>query len=617
MGWMLDLYETYDTIIGLPPNQRGNLTPIAHSSHKAQIEMVLDMAGNLIEAKLVDEHDQVTTIPVTEDSATRSSGVTAHPLSDKLAYVAGDYDRYVKKSDPEKYKAYVKCLGDWANSTHSCKRIRSVYTYIQKETIMVDLIQNNLLHTENGKLLDEKIHGVNSSDCVIRFDVRPDTLNGDYVQPLYLDQKIFDCYTQYYLSKGENLDLCYITGEEVSCTTKHPARIRHAADKAKLISANDTSGFTYRGRLVDATQTASVGYDTSQKAHSTLRWLMEHQSFRMEEMNIVAWEKADLDVISPVASTEDSLFDDEDDIPIATTNQGYAKRLFRAAAGYTAKLDTHANVVVMAVEAATTGRLSVIFYETLNGSQFMEHILAWHNTCFWNYRYQKFNQETRKYTHRQVVGAPSLKVIAEAIFGDKNKKVIKSTIQRLLPCVVDGKKFPRDLMHIAVARAANRGSYEHPVEYQNQIAITCAIIRKVRYDYFKEDFTMALDKTITDRSYLFGRLLGAAHKLEEVALFYDGEKARLTAAERYAQQFAKAPAKTWGIIDGALAPYKAKLKARGKTWCCKELQEIYDFIDPTEFMNRAPLSELYLLGYNCQLNSYHKQEEIKEEENDG
>lgn len=627
MGWMLDLYQTYDTIIGLPANLRTTLTPIAHSTHKAQIEIVLDMEGNLLQAKLVDENDQVTVIPVTEDSATRSNGIAPHPLSDKLAYIAGDYGQYVKKSDPEKYVAYAKGLMGWAHATHSDDRIRSVCTYIQKGVVMVDLIAQGLLHTEDGKLVEEKILGINSPDCVVRFDVRNDDLQAGYLPPLYLDPQIYDCYTQYYLSGEGNKALCYITGEKVTCTTKHPARLRHAADKAKLISANDTSGFTYRGRLTEGTQVASVGYDVSQKAHSALRWLIENQSFRMEEMTIVAWEKANRPMVSPMDSTEDGLFDDDSlfdddgtDALTQTTNQGYATRLFKAATSYRAQLDTQAHIVVMAVEAATTGRLSVIFYQALDGSQFMDCIENWHSTCFWSYRYAKFNPETKKNVYRQVVGAPSLKAIAEAIFDNKNKKVLKSTIQRLLPCVVEGKKFPKDLLRIAVARAGNRGSFEHPLEYQNQVAIACAIIRKVRHDYYQEEWNMALDKTITDRSYLFGRLLGAAQKLEELAIFYDGERGRLTAAERHAQQFAKAPVKTWNIIDNALAPYKAKLKARGKTWSCKELQEIYDLIDPAEFTSRAPLTELYLLGYNCQLNSYRKQEEQdtpEEEMNNG
>ncbi len=50
---------------------------------------------------------------------------------------------------------------------------------------------------------------------------------------------------------------------------KHPSKIRNSGDKAKLISGNDESGFTYRGRFASKrSQAVSVGYVVSQKAHN-------------------------------------------------------------------------------------------------------------------------------------------------------------------------------------------------------------------------------------------------------------------------------------------------------------------------------------------------------------
>ena len=57
-----------------------------------------------------------------------------------------------------------------------------------------------------------------------------------------------------------------------------------------MISANDGSGFTYRGRFADTSQTVSIGYEVSQKAHSALRWLVKKNGFYVDEMTVVAWE---------------------------------------------------------------------------------------------------------------------------------------------------------------------------------------------------------------------------------------------------------------------------------------------------------------------------------------
>lgn len=35
--------------------------------------------------------------------------------------------------------------------------------------------------------------------------------------------------------------MCYVTGEQEFTTERHANKIRHAADKAKLISSNDTN----------------------------------------------------------------------------------------------------------------------------------------------------------------------------------------------------------------------------------------------------------------------------------------------------------------------------------------------------------------------------------------
>ncbi|WLE98107.1 MAG: type I-C CRISPR-associated protein Cas8c/Csd1 [Candidatus Electrothrix communis] len=42
-------------------------------------------------------------------------------------------------------------------------------------------------------------------------------------------------------------------------TASHPAKVRHTGDKAKLISANDMAGFTFRGRFTDTKKSIEAG----------------------------------------------------------------------------------------------------------------------------------------------------------------------------------------------------------------------------------------------------------------------------------------------------------------------------------------------------------------------
>ncbi|MEG1345910.1 MAG: type I-C CRISPR-associated protein Cas8c/Csd1, partial [Acidaminococcaceae bacterium] len=246
---------------------------------------------------------------------------------------------------------------------------------------------------------------------------------------------------------------------------------------------------------------------------------------------------------------------------------------------------------MLGLEAATTGRLSICFYKKLTGSLFLENILHWHNSCYWQHNYKKGT--TGEYL--RFVGAPSLKDIAETAFGNKNEKVLKNTLERLLPCVIDGRNLPVDVMRAAVNKVAQPESYDNGYLWSKACTITCALVRKYRYDKFEEEWNMGLDRKNRDRSYLFGRLLGAARKLEEVAL-YSGDEKRITAAERFSQNFVKHPSETWKIIEGNLQVYKNKLKPLGKLYFYeKEIFEICDLFEQEDFTKKAPLTELYLL----------------------
>ncbi|MBJ8192659.1 type I-C CRISPR-associated protein Cas8c/Csd1, partial [Bacillus cereus] len=84
-------------------------------------------------------------------------------------------------------------------------------------------------------------------------------------------------------------DICYVTGRQLPSTDKHANKIRNSGDKAKLISANDTSGFTFRGRFAHSHEAASISYEVSQKAHNALKWLINRQGKVMEQRVFLVW----------------------------------------------------------------------------------------------------------------------------------------------------------------------------------------------------------------------------------------------------------------------------------------------------------------------------------------
>lgn len=644
LGWLNDLYLTYEEnkqmIAENMDTEKATLLPVAHSTQNAQIEVTIDEYGNYCKAVEISKDNAITIIPVTEDSGSRGNGNNPHPLEDKLEYIAGDYENYTGNDNHEKYQRFIQGLERWSESDYSAWQVEAIYNYLSKKRLMKDLTESKIIELNGGMLSDKKIEGIKQEEAFVRFVVRSTSVDQETESEcVYQNKDLFDRYTKYYLSQLKDMDICYVTGKRVPCSTKHPAKIRYSGDKAKLISANDTSGFTYRGRLYDSTQVASIGYETSQKAHNALRWIISKQGFVLDNLSVAAWELSGKEIIPIEKSTPDA-FDDSFEFfeneasneAIDYTNESYARKVEKASKGYRQNLDTKAKISVMGVEAATTGRLSIRFYHTYIGYDYISRLLYWHTTCFWRLTYMKAPKG------KVFVGAPALKDIAIAIFGDKNNTIIKSTVERLIPCVIDKKDIPIDLVRAAVMRASNPNGFDSLWEYNKVLAITCAMVRKHHFEKgqkinktidinIKEEYSMALDKTNQDRSYLFGRLLGAAQEIETYALYVvnGGEGGRrVSAAERYMQRFQRDPLNTWGIINDAIRPYVARLESisvlnsddevmnkRGRIARNRllSLQGIYDLFQSGDFEKKEPLTEIYLLGYNCQLNSYRSNQE--------
>lgn len=623
MSWIQKLYDTYEnckSIVGTTVTEEETpLLPIAHSTQNAQIEVTISGKGNFLRARNLEKSEAVTIIPVTEDSATRSgTKPPPHPLCDKLQYVAGDYTRYVdKKNVDEFYSKYIEQLEAWCISAYKNKKVNAILFYLKKKELISDLIRHKILVCdEKGDLKKEvKIGGINQTDAFLRFRVE---IFEDEEPSVWLDKRVYESYVNYYLSLQDSVDLCYVKGQYIPCSEKHPAKVRNSADKAKLISANDSTGFTYRGRFSDKDQVVSVGYETSQKAHNILRWLIERQGYKHEDQVILAWGTRNEELPKFFEDTEESFLNDDETTTISTEKE-FSQRLNKAIEGYGCYLDTTAQIAIIGLDAATTGRLSITYYRELNGTDFLDRIRDWHSTCIWRHTYKKVldgvdEKGKRRFRSIIFIGAPAPKDITIAAYGDNiSGKLKKATAERLLPCIVDGARLPYDIVNSAVNRASSPFSMEK-WEWEKVLTITCALVKKYRFDKFKEVWEMALDENQLDRSYLFGRLLAIAQQIEEWALNTTGEK-RETNAERLMHQFKLHPYKTWGIITDKLKPYMARLGGKG-TSLMELMTKVNSMIPYEDFISQKKLDDSYVLGYYCQRQVFidEKNKRIEESE---
>ncbi len=545
MSWLNDLYLTYEACkseAGIVRDNQPLLLPIAHLTQNAQLEVVLDGEGNFVRAYRVEKGDAVTVIPITEDSGSRSgSAVYPHPLADKLEYIAGDYGDFVSGNKKEKFETYLAQLEQWALSEYSLPQVESVFLYLKKGLLMHHLLDAGFIAFEEGKLTAEKQQGVSAEDWFVRFSVE---IPGREESRLYCDTQVFESYIDYYLSKQEKKELCYVSGETVPCSEKHPAKIRNTGDKAKLISSNNASGvLTFKGRFQESGQVASVSYEISQKAHNALRWLIAKQAcLRVGEQVFVVWSVENPKVENPFAE----FFGEEE--AGASSDEAYAAKVRKAIWGTDREPEGNESVMVMGVEAATTGRLSVPFYQKYGARQFLQNIVKWKTEACWATKHGK--------DRGAAVWSPSLIDIVKLVAGDKNDKLNKSMRERLIPCVVEGRRLPYDVVLSAVKQAVNPMHYESYWEWNKVVSIACALLRKwqIERGNGEEGYGMELNGRSEDRSYIFGQLLATAEMLERSALAIGSGKdpVRNTAAEKYFVRFQRYPVETWITIRNQL-----------------------------------------------------------------
>lgn len=615
MSWIQKLYETYDACASTEPEGAEPLMPICHTTQQVQIEVVLDQDGVFKRASVIDKAAATTMIPCTESSGGRAgSKPVNHPFADKLQYVAGDFvafggevtSGFAAKPD-EPHTSLLRDMRTWAASEYTHPKLRAVLSYVERGSLMSDLVSAGVLQTNPDGMLMKSWQGDKDAtpaifrviqntqapeDAFVRWRVEE---IGNPVSATWEDAELISAWVKYYQSAQSIRGYCMAAGTEMALAVQHPAKLRHGGDKAKLISSNDTAGYTFRGKFLDADEAVSVGFEVTQKAHNALRWLIPRQGSRNGEQVIVSWAVTGQPVPDPFASTLELFGIDPTGEPLAygpaDTAQSFSLRLKRAIAGYGTKLDPSSDIVVMGIDAATPGRMGITFYRELKGSEFLERIEAWHAGSAWS---QYFGKD------RKFIGAPAPRDIAEAAYGRRlDDKLSKATVERLLPCIIDGTPLPRDLVESTTRRASNRVGFKEHWEWEKCVGIACALFR----GYHKErSYQMALEQDRVTRDYLYGRLLAIAENIESRALFVAGEK-RDTTAARLMQRFADRPYSTWKTIELSLTPYKTRLRTQRPGFLFgmeKLLDEVMSHFQSEDFAKDSQLSGEFLLGYHCQ-----------------
>ena len=631
MSWVQKLYETYDLCAGEPQFAKNPLMPVDHAEQQVHIEITLNGSGKCRSAYVVSK--ETTFIPATEESAGRTSAPVAHGLADKLEYVApGQKGSSIhgstfveieatantsKQAKDSPHSLYVNQLRSWV-ACEPDPHVQAVLSYVEGGTIIADLLQHHVLHADSAgdlltrwpnsdappalfKVLTATAGERNQRAAVVRWIVELREPQGP--AQLWKNQNVQLSWQRFVAKRTKEAGLCMVTGDRLAPAANHPKRLRHGADGAKLISSNDSSGYTYRGRFLLAEQVYGIGSSTTQKAHNALRWLLSRQGYQNSDQAIVAWAVSGKPIPQVVADSEEiknkadeAAIETEPEVVAVTeryrgdAGQLFAKQMSKVIRGYAANLGEREDIVVMALDSATPGRMAIIYYRELPASEFLERIRGWHEHTAWPQNMGK---------NRRFIGAPAPRDIAEAAYGRRvDDKLKKATVERLLPCIVDGRTIPRDLVSACAQQATNPAGKER-WEWERSLGIACALVRGSRIE---RNYKMALEEDRNSRDYLFGRLLAIAEKIEGSAL-YLAKETRGTTAERLMQRFSDHPSVTWRTIELALRPYMQRLQGSrpAALYVWKGLlDDVISRFQGDDFTRPGRLDAEFLLGYHCQ-----------------
>ncbi len=606
MSMMELLYQTYEYAYRKEDRSLMENYLMSQTMASAPIVLWITEKGEFANAAyLTDKEKQKISIPCTEKSAGRSgTNPVPHPLFDKLLYLAGNADaRGI--NNQKAHETYMHNLKDWCESSYGNRYVKTIYAYLEKNTLLWDLEGAGILDFTEEKELKKRLNEV------VRIGIRRDFQTD---LELWRENEIREDFCRYLGNGQENRSFCYISGKEGTISENHPKSIWNLKANAKLISANEKAnrGLVYSGRFETANQAVQVSYETSQKVHNALKWLIQKQGKMIGDKLLVAWGMDGGDFKNVIEGT-DFFFDEEEEDAVMTvdTQAEFAYRLEKAIFRQEQDLKHNEKVGFLVLEAATPGRLSISYYQEFTSVQYLslvQALKAWHEEHAWYYD----SFDSGKKTRVRKIMCPSLYSIALFAEGvdrsdkmDADQKILGNTMTRLLPCVLEGKAIPSDIRRKLLIKA------HYPLNYKEQnwrklIKITCSILR----EQYREVGTMDVNKDSKDIHYNYGRWLAAAHEIERRALWKSGGE-RETNALRLFTKFAEHPNKYMMVIQKKIQIYEEKLGDKAN-WLRKVKREISANLTQNpleELMGTRDLDGRMILGFETQMNEFGKKEE--------
>ena len=632
MDFFTSLLKAYEKAeeIGLVDQQSGDnpvLLPIYHTSLKSNgkniISVRLDQDGSFYKAEFMSDN-QTIIFPVTANSVARSgSNPDPHPLVDKFSY-------YIPEVSQSQYDDFHKQLASWIAYCEEGK-VKDFLMKIQHFILQTDFLSSILqslygdhYQREGLKITysdsDGKNKTVDLSAYFLEFSiVRFNSFKDESVTSY---KELHQSYISFVRANQDNLGTCNISGRTEQITNKH----RGLMGTAKIISVSN-KGEAYKGRFKEREDVFSVGYETSEKIHLMIKYLLENKNSSTwlgTSQYLINWfsddlaNESQLDIVKPVF---DDLFEDDKDQKDSSVflkpNQVNkkigssfikGKKLFSNDAMY--------NIAIL--NKTSNGRIALKYFRQLQVSQLLENLESWLENYSWEAKTKAEDYEFKTPTFNEIINV-AYGVDRERYLELDNDSFKSDQYQQLVTALIDGNPIPSTIVKKLEANIKQRQKY--PNHWTQVLQISLAILHK----QYGREFKPMLDHENTNRSYLFGRLLAIFELMESKKYEIENpnkdkkESNRITNAERYWNAYTSQPAKLMMNLANKIKPYEeaVKLNAHGIFHKLdKERAEIIQLLSPLMAKKdiNDPLDYQFIFGYYAEKQFFYTKQEKNESE---
>ncbi len=627
MDFFTSLLKAYEKAeeIGLVDQQNGDnpvLLPLYHTSLKSNGKNVvlvkLDQDGSFYKAEFMSDN-QTIIFPVTANSVARSgSNPAPHPLVDKFSY-------YISEVSQSQYDDFHKQLASWITYCEEGE-VKDFLMKIQQFILQTDFLSSILqslygehYQREGLKITysdsDGKNKTVDLSAYFLEFSIVQ--FHGFKDESVTSYKALHQSFISFTTANRDNLGTCNISGRTEQISNKH----RGLMGNAKIISVSN-KGEAYKGRFKEREDVFSVGYETSEKIHLMIKYLLENNNsstWLESSQYLINWfsddlaNESQLDIVKPAFN---DLFEDDEDekdshvfIKPNEENKNIGSSFIKGQKLFSN--DAIYNIAIL--NKTSNGRIALKYFRQVQVSQLLKNLETWQENYSWEAKTKSGNYKLRTPTFNEIINV-AYGVDRERYLELDNDSFKSEQYQQLVTALIDGRTIPNTIVKKLEDNIKQRQKYSKHWYQVQQVSL--AILHK----QYGREFKPMLDHENTNRSYLFGRLLAIFELIETQRYRIDGNNQEgITNAERYWNAYTSQPAKLMMNLTNKIKPYEetVKLNAHGIfNKLDKERAEIIRLLNP--LMRKKdinnPLDYQFIFGYYAEKQFFYTKQEKNESE---